>query len=63
MRVERRLPALSSFLGHRPAQETRCAAVANRLMSLPISAAMMRAPSSLIPGMVVSSSLSERLFP
>ena len=34
MRVERRFPALSSFLGHRPAQETRCAAVANRLMLL-----------------------------
>ena len=55
MRVERRFPVLSSFLGHRPAQEMRCAAVANRLMSLPISATTMRALSSLIPGMVVSS--------
>jgi hypothetical protein len=53
--VERR------FAGtHRAAQEMRCAAVANRLMSLPISGAMTRAPSSLIPGMVVSSSTAVR---
>jgi len=32
MRVERRLPALSSFLGHRPAHEIRCPAVGKRLM-------------------------------
>ena len=35
--VERRLPALSSFLGHKPAQEMRCADVWNRDMSTPSS--------------------------
>ena len=34
-RVERRLPALSSLAGQSPAQEIRCAGVANRLMSQP----------------------------
>ena len=37
-RVERRLPALSSFRGQRPAHETRWAAVGKRVMSTPISA-------------------------
>src|SRR3954465_1558789 len=41
MRVDRRFPALSSFLGHRPAHEIRCAAVGNRPMSVPISAAII----------------------
>jgi hypothetical protein len=36
-RVDRRLPALSSLRGHRPAQERRCEAVANLPMSVPIS--------------------------
>src|SRR5712692_5170535 len=31
-----RLPALSLLLGHSPAHETRCPAVGNRLMSVPI---------------------------
>jgi hypothetical protein len=55
IRVERRLPALSSFLGHRPAQEIRCPAVGKRLMSRPISARMTQALNSLMPGMVVKS--------
>ena len=50
MRVDRRLPALSSFLGHIQAQERKCAAVGNRLMSVPISARIVWALSSLIPG-------------
>src|SRR3954467_13391104 len=60
MRVDRRFPALSSFLGHRLAHEIRCAAVGNRPMSVPISAAIICALSSLIPGMVVSSSVAVR---
>src|SRR6516225_2325004 len=55
-RVDRRLPALSSLRGHRPAQEHRCAAVANQLMSTPISDRMTWALSSLTPGMVLSCS-------
>ena len=45
IRVDRRLPALSSFLGQRPAQEMRWVALAKRLMSLPISAVMICALS------------------
>src|SRR5215472_668782 len=48
-RVDRRLPALSSLRGHRPAQERRCAALANRPMSVPISDRMTWALSSLTP--------------
>ena len=40
MRLDRRLPALSSFLGHRPDQEIRCPTVGKRLISSPISARM-----------------------
>jgi hypothetical protein len=40
IRVDSRLPALSSFFGHRPAQEIKCPAVGKRLMSRPISARM-----------------------
>ena len=36
-RLDRRLPALSSFLGQSPAQEIKWPAVLNRLMSMPIS--------------------------
>src|SRR5208283_1237634 len=43
MRVHRRLPALSSFLGQSPAQEIRWPSVGNRPMSTPISAAMTSA--------------------
>ena len=48
--VERRLPALSSFLGHKPAQEMRCADVWNRDMSTPSSDTIAAAAMSLIPG-------------
>src|SRR6516225_8234482 len=54
IRVDRRLPALSSFFGHRPAQEIRCPAVGKRLMSRPISARMISALRTLTPGMVKS---------
>jgi hypothetical protein len=37
MRLERRFPALSSFLGQSPAQAISWASVAKRLMSMPIS--------------------------
>src|SRR6266446_9916605 len=53
-RVDRRLPALSSLRGHRPAEERRCAALANRPMSVPISDRMTWALSSLTPGIVLS---------
>src|ERR671912_1773315 len=43
VRVESRLPALSCWRGQRPAHDTRCPAVGNRLMSNPISATMTRA--------------------
>ena len=51
-RVERRLPALSSLRGQRPAQEIRWPAVGKRLMSVPISETMTCAVRSLTPGMV-----------
>jgi hypothetical protein len=60
MRVERRLPALSSFLGQRPEQEMRCAAVGNRLISVLISARITRAERSLIPGMLISRGIRGR---
>jgi hypothetical protein len=50
---ERRLPALSSLRGHRPAQEIRWPAVGKRLMSRPISARMRQALNASMPGMVV----------
>ena len=53
MRVDRRLPALSSFLGQSPAQEIRWPSVGNRPMSTPISAAMTSALSWLTPGIVL----------
>ena len=40
IRLDRRLPALSSFLGQKPAQEIRFPTVGKRLMSPPISARM-----------------------
>src|SRR3712207_5690486 len=59
-RVERRLPALSSLRGQRPAQDTRWAAVGKRRMSLPISATMARAASSPTPGTVRSRRTASR---
>src|SRR5512132_1190826 len=52
-RVERRLPALSSLRGHRPAHERRCPAVGKRLMSMPISETMIRLASAPTPGIAV----------
>jgi hypothetical protein len=40
MRLDRRLPALSSFLGQKPDQEIRCPTLGKRPMSPPISARM-----------------------
>src|SRR3954447_26613680 len=53
-RVERRLPALSSLRGHRPAQETRWAGVGKRLMSKPISDRLTLERCALRPGNVHS---------
>ena len=53
-RVERRLPALSSLRGHRPAQEIRWPAVGKRDMSTPISANTTLAVRPLTPGIVAS---------
>src|SRR5271156_4962328 len=53
-RVLRRLPALSSLRGHKPAHEMRFPGVENRVMSVPISATITLATTSLTPGIVVS---------
>src|SRR3981081_943530 len=53
-RVRLRLPALSFWPGHIPAQATRWPAVAKRLMSVPISDRIVNADSRLTPGMVTS---------
>jgi len=67
VRVERRLPALSSFLGHIVAQGSKCPAVGKRALSTPISATKTCAVSSLTPGIVVSrrahSSIGAKVFP
>jgi hypothetical protein len=47
MRLDPRLPALSSLLGQRPAQEIKCPAVGKRFMSPLISARMTWALKSL----------------
>src|SRR5688572_1199753 len=44
-----RLPALSRLPGHWPAQEAKCLAVGNRLMSVPVSANSALAPRSPTP--------------
>src|SRR5215208_7342415 len=59
-RVERRLPALSSLRGHRPAQDSRCPALGKRRMAVPISATITSAPSALTPGMELSSRTAAR---
>src|SRR5688500_12688064 len=51
-REDRRLPALSSWRGHSPAQDTRWPAVGKRLMSRPISARIIRAAKGPMPGIV-----------
>ena len=44
------LPALLLFLGHIPAQDARCAADGNWLMSVPISARIVCTVESSSPG-------------
>src|SRR5207302_1904260 len=58
--VERRLPALSSCRGERPAQERRCPGVGKRLISTPSSATRTEAASGPIPRMVVRRSTAAR---
>ena len=53
---ERRLPADSSLPGHTPAQEARCLAVGNALMSPPVSAMITSAVRRWMPGIVQSAS-------
>ena len=50
-REDLRLPALSFWLGHIPAQASRCPASGKRLMSVPISARIVVADCPLTPGM------------
>src|SRR6516225_8639937 len=50
IRVERRLPALSSRRGTNPAQERRCPTVGNGLMSVPISAITVSVAVAPSPG-------------
>jgi hypothetical protein len=60
IRVERRLPALCSIRGHRPAQEIKCPIVGKRDMSIPISATMTCAATRLTPGMVTRRAAATR---
>src|SRR5712692_8646358 len=60
VRVERRLPALSSRRGHRPAHETRWPAVGNGDTVSPISARITAAAVSPRPGIVVRRSRAAR---
>src|SRR3954454_3966985 len=53
---ERRLPADWSLPGQRPAHEARCRALANRVMSAPISPMTHSAPRRWMPVIVHSSS-------
>lgn len=61
VRVDRRLPALSSRRGHKPAQEIRWPTVGKRVMSVPISAMSTRAVVSLSPGIVFSRLTAARM--
>lgn len=54
------LPADSLFPGVVPAQEARCLAVGNRLMSAPVSATITSAVRVLMPGIVEISSRKAR---
>src|SRR5215470_7573970 len=54
VRLLRFLPALRLFPGHTPAQELMCRCVGNCCMSAPVSARMLAALRSWIPGMVCS---------
>src|SRR4030095_16134609 len=63
VRVDRRLPALSSSRGQNPAHEIRCPTDGKRLMSVPISATRTRAVVPLRPGMVVKRLTAARKGP
>src|SRR5438105_9089426 len=54
VRLLRRFPALSLWPGHRPAHDARCPAVANWLMSAPISATITSADWRPTPGILIS---------
>jgi hypothetical protein len=54
------LPARSFWPGHNPAQDSEWLAVGNRLMSVPISASMVGAARTPMPGMVASSRIRAR---
>jgi len=58
-REDLRLPALSFWPGHKPAQAIRWPAVAKRLMSRPISARIVAAPKALTPWIVLRSSIKD----
>src|SRR5215470_4950524 len=60
MRVERRLPALSSLRGQMQAQETRLASLGKRLMSVPISEMICSAARFLTPGTELTCSTAVR---
>ena len=53
-----RLPALSHWPGHKPAQLAACAASGNRLMSVPSSAISVHAVVSCTPGIVHSRAMA-----
>src|SRR5215471_16458968 len=55
MRLDRRLPALSSLRGQMHAHEMRWASVAKRFISMPISERIARAPRCLTRGIEVRS--------
>jgi hypothetical protein len=57
---ERRFPADSWLPGHMPAQDARCAAMGNRLMSTPISAMITSAVRLPTPGIVVNRRVAHR---
>src|SRR5215467_2346145 len=60
MRVERRLPALSSLRGQMQAQETRLTSLGKRLMSVPISERICSAARFLTPGTELNCSTAVR---
>src|SRR6516164_8600858 len=62
-RDDLRLPALSFWPGDRPAQETRCPSLANRLISAPVSARIEVAAKLAMPGMASKSAVKSRKKP
>src|SRR6516165_12590072 len=60
IRVDRRLPALSSLRGLKQAHDNKCPSVGKRLISRAISETITSALSPLTPGMVLTSSTPMR---